>query len=120
VTDKSGKAFWEEMANLAASRHIAIDRPQGSAHPRYPDLIYPFDYGYLQGTSAADGDGIDGWIGSQEKRALTGILCSYDTFKCDAEIKLLLGCTESDVQIILQFNGSYMCYLYIPRLMEDK
>jgi inorganic pyrophosphatase len=29
----------------------------------YPDMIYPCDYGYLPGTVAADGDGIDVLVG---------------------------------------------------------
>ena len=118
MTDLSGKAFWEEMANLVVSRPIVIDRPRGKAHPHYPDLIYLFDYGYVEGTFAADGDGIDVWVGSQDGRELTGILCTYDTLGHDAEIKLLLGCSESDVQKILQFNSNYMRYLYIPRPKE--
>ena len=114
MTDLSGKAFWREMADLAANRHIVIDRPQGKAHPRFPELIYPFDYGYVEGTFSADGDGIDVWIGSLERRSLKGILCTFDTIEGDAEIKLLLGCTEDDVQIIINFIPNFMRYLYIP------
>ena len=107
--------FWEEMANLTANGPIVIDRPQGKAHPRFPELIYPFDYGYVEGTLAADGDGIDVWVGSQEERVLTGILCTFDTVDRDAEIKLLLGCTEDDVEIIMDFIPEGMRYLYIQR-----
>ena len=71
--------FWQEMNQLAASNPMVIDRPKGSAHPRYPQLIYPFDYGYLENTTASDGSGIDVWIGSLHKKVLTGILCTFDT-----------------------------------------
>jgi len=118
MTDLTGKAFWREMADLAANKHIVIDRPQGAAHPRYPELIYPLDYGYIEGTSASDGDGIDVWMGEYKERPLTGILCTYDTFKHDAEIKLLLGCTENNVQTILNFNNEFMHYLFIPKPKE--
>ena len=120
MTDLTGKAFWREMAELTANRHIFIDRPRGTAHPRYSDMIYPLDYGYIEGTSAADGDGIDVWIGNQEERILTGILCTHDTFKRDAEIKLLLGCTEDDVHTIINFHSDAMPSLFIPRPQEDK
>lgn len=120
MTDESGIAFWQEMADLVVSRSIVIDRPCGKAHPRSPELIYPFDYGYIEGTLAADGDGIDVWIGSQEGRELTGILCTYDTFDQDAEIKLLLGCTEDDVKIIIEFIPDFMRYLYIPNPEDEK
>ena len=32
-----------------------IDRPVGSAHPRHPDMIYPINYGYVDGIMAGDG-----------------------------------------------------------------
>lgn len=32
-----------------------IDRPLGSAHPRSKDLIYPVNYGYVNGVMAGDG-----------------------------------------------------------------
>ena len=119
MKDLIGNGFWNEMADLVVSRPIVIDRSQGEAHPRYPDLIYPFDYGYVEGTLAADGDGIDVWIGSQKECTLTGILCTYDTVDRDAEIKLLLGCTEDDVKVIIEFIPDFMHYLYIPNPKED-
>ena len=111
--------FWEEMARLGASDHVVIDRPSGTAHPRFPDLIYPFDYGYIKDTFAADGGGIDVWIGSQGKRTLTGILCTFDTIKRDAEIKLMLGCSDSDVATIVNFLAD-MRTVYIPCPLESK
>lgn len=119
MRDISENAFWDEMAELTTRRPIVIDRPRGKAHPRYPDLIYPFDYGYVEGTFAADGDGIDIWIGSQKKRAVTGILCTYDILGRDAEIKLMLGCTESDVDVIINFMPDFMRILYIPNPKEN-
>ncbi len=44
-----------------------IDRPLGSAHPDFPDLIYPINYGYIEGTMAADGEEQDVYVlGSDE------------------------------------------------------
>ena len=119
MTDLTRKAFWDEMADLVVSSPIVIDRPRGKAHPRFPDLIYPFDYGYVEGTLAADGDGIDVWIGSSEGRALTGILCTYDTIERDAEIKLMLGCTDDDIKVIIDFIPAFMRYLHIPNPKEQ-
>lgn len=34
---------------------IIIDRPLGSCHPAFPDLIYPLNYGYIPDTLAGDG-----------------------------------------------------------------
>ena len=32
-----------------------IDRPLNSRHPRHPDMIYPINYGYVEGLIAGDG-----------------------------------------------------------------
>ena len=58
--------FWELLDKLVESSEIVIDRPNGTAHPRYPDFIYEVDYGYLKNLSSPDGDGIDVWVGSDK------------------------------------------------------
>ena len=88
------------------------------SHPRYPDMIYPLDYGYVENTSAADGGGIDVWIGSQGGKTLTGILCTFDTLKRDAEFKRLTGCNEEDIQIIRKCLKE-LHTLYVPNPMVD-
>ena len=111
---KTNSSFWKDMELLIQSSSIIIDRPNHSAHPRYPDMIYPFDYGYLENTTASDGSGIDVWLGSENTKKLTGILCTFDTLKRDAEIKLLLGCSAKDVETIIEFHNMAMKILYIP------
>ena len=32
-----------------------IDRPLGSSHPRHPEMIYPINYGYVDGVIGGDG-----------------------------------------------------------------
>lgn len=39
-----------------------IDRPKGSRHPKYPDLVYPVNYGYVEGVFAADGEEQDVYV----------------------------------------------------------
>ena len=43
--------FWKALDELVNNSEIIIDRPKGTAHPRYPDFIYQVDYGYLKDTS---------------------------------------------------------------------
>ena len=106
--------FWGALQKLVIHSQIVIDRPRGQPHPRYPELIYPFDYGYLEDTTAGDGAGIDIWLGSNADKTLTGILCTFDAVKRDAEIKLLAGCSAQDVETILHFNDDIHC-LYISK-----
>jgi inorganic pyrophosphatase len=111
-----GEDYWDFLERLVETSRLVIDRPRGSAHPRYPDFVYPLDYGYLERTQAIDGGGIDVWLGSLKPRRLTGIVFSVDLLKRDVEVKILLGCSDSDVKTILSdMNQSSMRAIYIPR-----
>ncbi len=39
-----------------------IDRPPGSTHPRYPNMIYPINYGYVEDAYAEDGEKPDVYL----------------------------------------------------------
>ena len=41
---------------------VIVDRPLGSHHPNYEDLVYPVNYGYVEGTIAPDGEEQDAYI----------------------------------------------------------
>lgn len=97
--------FWRTLDALVNGSTLTIDRPKGSAHPRYPDFLYPLDYGYLEGTTSADGAGIDVWIGSLPEKQVTALLCTVDLEKRDAEIKLLLGCTLQEARQLLAIHN---------------
>jgi inorganic pyrophosphatase len=97
--------FWTRLDNLLASKEICIDRPKESGHPVNPDIVYPLDYGYLKSTTGGDGNEIDIWRGSLAERKLNAIICTVDSMKDDAEIKLLVGCTEEEIDIINTFHN---------------
>ena len=108
--------FWRALDSLVDNSEIVIDRPKGTAHPKYPDFIYKVDYGYLKNTSSMDGAGIDVWIGSGEKK-IDAIMCIVDLMKRDSEIKILIGCTEEEKQIVYQTHNEteYMKGVLIRR-----
>ena len=113
---QNNREFWETLDELAANSEIVIDRPKGTAHPKYPDFIYRVDYGYLKNTASMDGAGIDVWVGSGEKK-IDAIICTVDLMKKDSEIKILIGCTEKEKQIIYQTHNEteYMKGILIRR-----
>ncbi len=41
---------------------VTVDRPLGSRHPVFRDLIYPVNYGYVKGITAGDGEEQDAYI----------------------------------------------------------
>ncbi len=99
--------FWEALDELVGKHRIVIDRPEGSSHPRFPESIYPLDYGYLDGTSGGDGSGIDVWRGSMDHKAVVGVIITIDLLKSDTEIKILVGCTDDEVETVLSYLNSY-------------
>jgi len=96
--------FWNALDKLVAQSEIVIDRPKGSAHPKYPDFIYKVDYGYLKNTTSMDGGGIDVWVGTGEKK-IDAIICIVDLMKRDSEIKILIGCTEEEKAIVYETHN---------------
>lgn len=112
-------AFWTALDELVSSSEIVIDRPKGSAHPRFPAFIYKVDYGYLKDTSSMDGAGIDVWVGSGEKK-VDAVMCIVDLRKRDSEIKILVGCTEEEkLEIYKTHNETeYMKGILIRRQIQ--
>ncbi len=100
----NNSSFWNAIDKLIGDSEVVIDRPKGSAHPKYPDLIYGVDYGYLKNTSSMDGGGIDVWVGSDGKTA-DAVMCIVDLIKRDSEIKILIGCTEEEKDYIYDFHN---------------
>ncbi len=41
---------------------VTVDRPLGSHHPKYKDMYYPINYGYIEGVIAPDGEEQDAYI----------------------------------------------------------
>ena len=93
--DGYNEDFWNALDELVSNSEIVIERPRGSAHPRFPNFIYKVDYGYLKNTASMDGAGIDVWVGSGDKK-IDAIMCIVDLMKRDSEIKILIGCTEEE------------------------
>jgi len=96
--------FWNALDELVNNSEIIIDRPKGTSHPKYPDFIYRVDYGYLKDTTSMDGAGIDVWVGSDEKK-VDAIMCIVDLMKKDSEIKILIGCTEEEKEIVYETHN---------------
>ena len=109
-------AFWELLDVLVKGSEIVIDRPRGTAHPKYPDFVYKVDYGYLKDTSSMDGAGIDVWVGSGGKQ-VDAVICIVDLMKRDSEIKILIGCTEEEKQLVYEAHNEtqYMKGIMIRR-----
>ena len=111
------KDFWNYLNKLVQENEIVIDRPKGSKHPKYPDIEYMVDYGFIKNTKAIDGNEIDVFKGSLHNKNVSTIICTIDLLKKDIEIKILIGCTEIEKQKVYDFlnNSEYMKAILIQK-----
>ena len=81
------------MAELSKIVTINIDRPLGSRHPDYPDLVYPINYGYISGIIAGDGEEQDAYVlGVDEPISVfEGRIIAVIHRKNDVEAKLVVA-----------------------------
>ncbi|MGA5132693.1 inorganic pyrophosphatase [Streptomyces olivoreticuli] len=94
--------FWQKLDAFTQEAELRIDRPKATSHPRFPQYVYPVDYGYLDGTQGGDGEGIDVWRGTGEPHVV-GVVATLDPFKRNAEIKILFGCLPEEIKSIEDF-----------------
>lgn len=97
--------YWNGLDALVGSSSIKVDRPQGSSHPEFEEVVYPLAYGYLEGTVSGDGQGVDVWIGSSGSARVTGVVVTVDLYKRDTEQKVLLGCSLREAKTIADFHN---------------
>lgn len=75
---------------------VTVDRALGSVHPKYNDLIYPINYGYIKGIMANDGEYQDAYIVgvSEPVSTFTGVVIAVIRRKNDVEDKLVVAPTD--------------------------
>jgi inorganic pyrophosphatase len=112
--------FWEYLGKLVRENEIVIDRPKGTRHPKFGNMVYELDYGYIKNTKAMDGNEIDIFKGSLHNKNVNKIICIIDLLKKDIEIKVLIGCTISEVEKVYNFlnNSEYMKALVIEKNVD--
>jgi len=112
--------FWEYLNKLVRENEIVIDRPKGTKHPKFDNVVYELDYGYIKNTKAMDGNEIDVFKGSLHNKNVNKIICTIDLLKKDIEIKILIGCTISEIEKVYNFlnNSKYMRALLIEKNID--
>lgn len=87
---------WRGWERLIEQAGITIDRPRHEPHPDYPRIIYPLDYGYVNGTRGTDGEALDVFVGTA-RTGLVGAILTTDHRQHDREVKLLHDCDPKEV-----------------------
>lgn len=100
-------SYWGHLDRLVSKSRIIVDNPQGTHDGGSDTVVYPVDYGYLEGTSSMDGEGIDVFVGSDPGDMIDAIICTIDLVKRESEIKVLIGCTEEEKRSLLRLYESF-------------
>ncbi|NMD54862.1 MULTISPECIES: inorganic pyrophosphatase [Tsukamurella] len=103
MRDTASDRYFLALDEIVRGSEVVIDRPRGSAHPRYPEVVYPLDYGYLAATIGGDGDGIDVFVGSATGAGVVAVALTSDPRKRDTEIKVLIDCGPDEVEHVRHF-----------------
>jgi len=86
-----------------------IDRPVGSHHPKYPDMVYHVNYGYVEDIFAGDGNEQDVYVLGSDSPIETfegKVIAVYHRFN-DVEDKWIVsldGIDYSDEEILQSIN----------------
>ncbi len=93
---------------------VTVDRPLGSYHPKYKDMYYPINYGYIEGIIAPDGEEQDAYILGVDKpvEKFTGKIIAIVHRYDDVEEKCVV-CPEDvsfgkeEIMELIRFQEQY-------------
>ena len=95
--------FWQKLDTLYLSSGYQITRKKGEVHPRFQNLIYPVDYGYINDTKSFGKDGVSVYAGSGNQYEISALVVAADILIKELDVKVLVGCTEEEVDQVLRF-----------------
>ncbi len=88
---------------------VIFDRPLGTRHEKYKDLIYELNYGYIPNTLSGDGEELDAYYLDSEipLKEAYGICIAYLKRESEDDDKLILikeGVFYTDEEILKKIN----------------
>jgi SAM-dependent methyltransferase len=106
------KPDFSDIIGKTVSGHI--DRPLGSAHPRYPGMIYTVNYGYVDGVFAGDGAEQDIYLLGEDKpcETFTGKVIAVWHRRNDVEDKWIVSAdgrdfSDNEIAAAVDFQEKY-------------
>ncbi len=115
-----------DISYLGRTVTVTVDRPLGSAHPDYPDMIYPVNYGFIEGLTAPYGEEQDAYILGVDKpvEKFTGVVIGIISRTDDVEDKWVVVpeelcgseiCWECNVMHAVEFQEKYYKSKFFPK-----
>lgn len=89
---KSCQARNELYCLLGEEVRVVVDRPIGAHHPKYGDMVYPVNYGYVPNVYAGDGEEQDAYVLGVDKplKSFRGKVTAIIQRNNDVEDKLVV------------------------------
>ena len=112
--------LWQKVDTLYLSSGFTLTRKKGDVHPVFKNLIYPTDYGHAKDTQSVSGEGVSVYAGSLNRYSITALVVAADILSKELDVKILVGCTEEEVDDVLRFlnQTDYQKTVLIRRGME--
>ncbi len=99
---------------LGKTVDIKIDRPLGSVHPKYADMTYPVNYGFVPGVLGGDGEELDAYLLKVDEpvKEYRGRVIGVVYRKNDAEDKLVaapegVSLSKEEIERAVDFQERY-------------
>ncbi len=100
----------------------SINRPLGSRHPKYHEMVYPINYGYIDGFMAPDGMEQDVYVIGTDKpiHRFKGTVIAIIEREDDIEDKLVVSLNGNDysaeeIEKLINFQERYFKHKIIRR-----
>lgn len=113
---------WESWEALIDEKGITIDRPFASTHPDHASIIYPINYGFINGTLSTDGAELDIFCGSSTNK-LVALIQTADFRKGDREVKFIYNCTPAEIYLVngfINYNRDLMTGRLVMRYRMEE
>lgn len=101
---------------------VTMDRPIGTVHPKHPDVIYPINYGYVDGLIGGDGEEQDVYVLGEDKplKTFCGVIIAVVHRFDDNECKWVAcrsgeSYTAEEIEKSIYFQEKYHCSKIITK-----
>ena len=99
---------------IGSSVTVTMDRPIGTAHPKHPEIVYPINYGYIEGLIGGDGEEQDVYVLGESKPLKTfdgkviAVVHRYDDDECKwVACKAGESYTAQEIMDIINFQEQF-------------
>ena len=93
---------------------VVVDRPLGSTHSKHKNIVYPINYGYIEGLIGGDGEEQDAYILGVDVpvESYTGRVIAIIKRKNDNEDKWVVAPEDkiysvSEIEVLVNFQEQY-------------